>query len=100
MTLRYPLLAATMIGGLSTAALVAASAAVAEPAPLRPDQAEFRGVIQSLHQVGLFAARVGISFDQFGQEIAPFVNRRHDRPFIEPMRAIAIGIAVQSRRTV
>ena len=48
MNLRYTLLAATMIGGLSTAALVAASTAVAEPAPLRPDQAEFRGLYKEL----------------------------------------------------
>ena len=48
MNLRYSLLAATMIGGLSTAALVAASTAVAEPAPLRPDQAEVRGLYKEL----------------------------------------------------
>ena len=48
MTLRYPLLAATLICGLSAAALVATSAAVAEPAPLRPDQVEFRGLYKEL----------------------------------------------------
>ena len=48
MNLRYPLLAATLFGGLSAAALVATSAAVAQPAPLRPDQAEFRGLYKEL----------------------------------------------------
>ena len=48
MNLRYLLLAATMSGGLSAAALIATSPAVAEPAPLRPDQAEFRGLYKEL----------------------------------------------------
>ena len=48
MTLRYTLLAATMIGGLSAPMLIAASAAVAQPAPLRPDQTEFRGLYKEL----------------------------------------------------
>ncbi len=48
MNKRYLLLAATMFAGLSAPVLVAANAAVADPAPLRPDQAEFRGLYKEL----------------------------------------------------
>ncbi len=48
MNQRYPLIAATMIAGLSVPALIAASATAAEPAALRPDQAEFRGLYKEL----------------------------------------------------